>query len=240
MPVICLSFDSDYISQEDMQRFVQEFPFPGHATFFLHRKYSVDFQGHERAPHPILAEAGDWMATVNTLVHELGITPVGVRTHSCVSSQTFSAMLAKQRYLYSSIVTLFYETGLKPYKHPWGLWELPMYYMDNSDFCMPMNWPGSEHQPFHRDVIRKAVAEPGLYVFDFHPLHIILNTRTYNDYLEVREAVRSSKTSAFDLAFAGYGTRAFFLDLCKEMERYGLKSSSCVEALRTHIHLGSL
>ena len=73
----------------------------------------------------ILAEAGDWMATVNTLVHELGITPVGVRTHSCVSSQMFSAMLAKQRYLYSSIVTLFYETGLKPYKHPWGLWELP-------------------------------------------------------------------------------------------------------------------
>ena len=115
-----------------------------------------------------------------------------------------------------------------------------MYYMDNSDFCMPMNWPGSEHQPFHRDVIRKAVAEPGLYVFDFHPLHIILNTRTYNDYLEVREAVRSGKTSAFDLAFAGYGTRAFFLDLCKEMERCGLKSSSCVEALRTHIHLGSL
>ena len=97
-----------------------------------------------------------------------------------------------------------------------------------------------KHQPFHRDVIRKAVAEPGLYVFDFHPLHIILNTRTYNDYLEVREAIRSGKTSAFDLAVAGNGTRAFFLDLCKEMERCGLKSSNCVEALHTYMCSDSL
>jgi hypothetical protein len=146
-----------------------------------------------------------------------------------------SVELAKQGYLYSSMVTLLYETNLKPYKHPWGLWEMPIYYMDNCDFCTPLNWPGSGHHPFHQDVIRKAVAEPGLYVFDLHPLHIILNTRTYNDYLAVREAVRSGKTSVFDLAFAGYGTRAFFLDLCKEMEQCGLRSYGCAETLRTYI-----
>jgi hypothetical protein len=239
--VICLSFDSDYMLQEDMQRFIQEFPLPGQVSFFLHRKYAVDFQGYEVAPHPFLTETGDWLGTVQRLAHELGIpTPVGVRTHACVSSQMLWPELAKQGYKYSSMVMLLYETGIKPFKHPWGLWELPIYYMDNSDICMRLNWPGSDHRPFHSDVIRKAVAEPGLYVFDFHPIHVILNTQTYHDYLGVREAVRSGKTSAFELAFAGYGTRAFFLDLCKEMERCGLKSSSCIEALHTYMRSGSL
>jgi hypothetical protein len=104
--------------------------------------------------------------------------------------------------------------------------------MDNMDFWMTRNWPEIGHVPFSRDVIEKAMHdEDSLFVFDFHPLHIALNTTSVEDYVAKKHAVVSGGISPFDLRATGRGTATFFEDLVSEMFRRNVKSASCLEAL---------
>lgn len=229
--MISLTFDSDYVSENDMARFLEEFDFPGTATFFLHKPYSLSFGRHETQPHPFLKNTSEWEPQLEKLVSELGLKPTGIRTHSCAYTQPFGGYLAQRGYQYMSLATPLFQEGLAPYRHAWGIWELPIYYMDNLDFCMTKNWPTLKHLPFSPKLIEKAVHGNDLYLFDFHPLHIMLNTRRYEDYLAVRDKIISGENSAFNLACEGYGTRSFFLDLIRAMKSKGLASHSCAEVL---------
>jgi hypothetical protein len=80
-------------------------------------------------------------------------------------------------------------------------------------------------------VIRVALEEDGLFVFDFHPLHIALNTRNHSDYVTVKERIVNDRVSPFELAFRGRGVRSFFLELCSAMGDHGCYSNGCWDAL---------
>ena len=108
-----------------------------------------------------------------------------------------------------------YQAGLAPFRHPWGVWELPIYYMDNMDFWMRTNRPSLGHEPFSTEWIKRSLNEPGLYVFDFHPLHIALNTSSADDYQRVKARILDDHVSPFDLTFPGRGAREYFLELCE-------------------------
>ena len=144
----------------------------------------------------------------------------GART---LLQQSFPALRTRVEFRNASVTTLRYsddsfQGGLKPLRHPWGIWEMPIYYMDNMDFCLPMNWPDHAHVPFNPEVIRMALEEHGLYVFDFRALHIALNTRCHSDYLSVKERILSHGVSHFEAPFEGRGVRTFFLELCSAMQ----------------------
>jgi hypothetical protein len=124
-----------------------------------------------------------------------------------------------------------YQPGLYPFRHPWGVWELPLYYMDNMDFWAPVNWPGDGHQPFASRWIEHAVSGSALYVFDFHPVHVALNTRSPEDYQRVKHQIIERGVSPFDLAFEGRGAREYFMELCAAMRTAGQRSMTCSEAL---------
>jgi hypothetical protein len=134
-------------------------------------------------------------------------------------------------YQYVSQAHTLFQTGLRPFRHPWGVWEVPIYYMDNMDFWMPKNWPELGHEPFASEVIERALGEPGLYVFDFHPIHIALNTRNHDDYTRVKQRIVDEGTSPFDLRFPGRGVSVFFEELCEALDRAGVRSVSCSEAV---------
>jgi hypothetical protein len=233
--VICLTFDTDYMSAVDMQRFLKDYLFPGQGTFFLWKALDgVDWEGHEIEPHPYLSQTKAWSVELSDLVESLAIKPKGIRTHSCTYSQTFGVHLKNSGYEYMSIATPLLQQNLFPYRHPWGVWELPIYYMDNMDFCMSRNWTNLEYAPFDRNIIKKALSGEGLYVFDFHPLHIILNTRSFDDYESVKRGIISGEKSPFDYQdfFQGRGTRTFFQELCMEMHSLGVSSVTCLDAIK--------
>ena len=230
--MICLTFDTDWMTPDSLARFIAEFPIPGKATFFAHTHFpGLYATKHEICPHPFIDNLNTWQDGLAELVSRSPRKPTGVRPHSCVFSHMVGIGLHTLGYRYISQAQNIFQTNLAPFRHPWGVWELPIYYMDNMDFWMPKNWPEAGHVPFDPKVIRNALAGDALFVFDVHPLHIALNTRTHEDYVAVKDRIINDGVSPFDLKFPGRGVRTFFESLCEEMTKQGVVSASCSDAL---------
>ncbi len=230
--MICLTFDTDWLADADLARFLNEFPIPGKATFFMHDLLpSAHDSRHELCPHPFFDDLTCWQTVLAACRAKLPASPKGVRPHSCVFSHMIGVGLHNLGYRYVSQATNLFQCGLGPHRHPWGLWEMPIYYMDNMDFCFGRNWPAAAHRPFAEDVICNAISRHGLYVFAFHPIHIVLNTRSFEDYELVKPKIVQERVSPFELTFPGRGTRTFFSELCLAMQAAGQTSYSCWDAL---------
>lgn len=234
--MICLTFDTDWMTEDALGIFLERIRWPGRGTFFLHADLRVLHQTkHELCPHPFIEDLRSWSSGIERMSEYLPRKPRGTRPHSCVFSHLVATRLHELGYEYVSQAHNLFEPGLRPFRHPWGIWELPIYYMDNMDFWMPKNWPSLGHIPFRREVIERAINEPGLYVFDFHPIHLALNTRTFSDYSSVKERIIQDGISPFDLRFAGRGVGQFFEELCEAMRSRDISSVSCADALDQHI-----
>jgi hypothetical protein len=230
--VICLTFDTDWMTDETLASFLERVQWPGVGTFFLHADLPcLHGTPHELCPHPFIDDLRSWEAGMEALASSLPVRARGMRAHSCVFSHMVGIRLHELGYRYVSQAHNLFQAGLAPFRHPWGVWEMPIYYMDNMDFWMPKNWPGLAHQPFSTEIINRAMDEPGMYVFDFHPLHIALNTRSHDDYARVKHRIVDEGVSPFDLRFPGRGVGTFFEELCVALERNGQHSRSCSEAL---------
>lgn len=230
--MISITFDTDWMSEQALTAFLERLPVPGTATFFAHQRYECLLGSpHEVGPHPFITHLDGWRTELRALAGSLGRPVRGTRTHSCVFSHMVGVGLAEDGYEYVSQASTLYADGLRPHRHPWGLWELPIYYMDNMDFWMTRNWPDLGHRVFDPRWIERAVQGEDLYVFDFHPLHVALNTRSPEDYQQVKGRVIQDGVSPFDLAFPGRGAREYFEQLCDAMRGAGVRSQSCGGAL---------
>lgn len=233
--MICLTFDTDWMTDESIARFLREIPIPGKATFFAHDHFQLlHASDHEIGPHPFFDDLRIWQQDLQKLVGGFPSAPRGIRPHSCVFSHVVGVGLHALGYRYVSQAHGLFHTNLAPFRHPWGIWELPIYYMDSMDFWMPKNWPKMSHTPMNPEVIQNAIESDALFVFDFHPLHIALNTRSHEDYASVKNRVIDGGESPFELAFRGRGVRVFFEELCEAMRARRIDSVTCMDALRLH------
>lgn len=235
--MISITFDTDHMTRGNISRFLSEHlcDMPGRGTIFIHADLpELLTTKHEICPHPCISDLNKWDEDLVRLEGYLPHKPLGVRPHSCVFSHMVGIGLKEKGYTYVSQAQNLYSTHLTPFRHPWGIWELPIYYMDNMDFWMAKNWPFSQHLPFGQDIIEQAVRGDGLFVFDIHPLHVALNTRSHEDYAAVKEQVVMHGRSPFDYAFPGRGARDFFMRLCTRMHEEGIRSYSCSEVLETY------
>ena len=224
--MISLTFDTDYVGEADLRRFVEQFDLPGEGTFFLWRPFrDLRLGVHELAPHPFYSETRSWSETLDEFENVWGRRGDVIRTHSCVYSHYMGVDLARRGYRATSHTTPLGQMGLTPYRQPWGLWELPIYYMDSMAMTFGRNWPSYNDEPFDERIIEAAVEDQtGLYVFDFHPVHVILNTSSYDQYQTVRSQIVEGDASLFDLAFPGQGCRAFYERLLTRMRDSGVRS----------------
>lgn len=221
-----------------MDRFIAEYPIPGNSTFFVHEYFqALESTLNEICPHPFIDDLSKWKDNLIKFTKQFGRHPKGIRTHSCVYSHKIGIELNSLGYKYISQVSNLFQTGLKPYRHPWGIWEIPIYYMDNMDFWMSQNWTDISHTPFNRDVIKVAIDSDELFVFDFHPLHIALNTNNSKSYSDVREKIINNHVSPFDIRNKGRGVDDFFKELCSLIEQSGQRSFSCIEALEHFMNI---
>jgi hypothetical protein len=233
--MICLTFDTDYASSDDLRRLLAEHPIPGKATFFLHAPpLEVDWGNHEIEPHPFFKDGESWEETLAAWEARLSGPHLGLRPHSCATSHVLGTIMKRRGYLYSSVTAPLYQAGLRPYRQPWGVYELPIYFMDNMDYCMAQNWPHAHHQPRDRRLIRRALEENGLYVFDFHAIHILMNTRSQAFYEQARARVVQEGATWSQVRNPGEGVATFFTALCDAMRAAGVQSVTCLEALRAY------
>ena len=231
--MICFSFDTDHVDEARMEEFLEAVPVPGTATFFCTQEYRcLEDTEHELGPHAFLQPGADWAAELKSK-REAFPSAIGWRSHSCVFSHMLAEQLAELGYRY---VSTHDEPGRKsplPYRQAWGLWHVPIHYMDNLDFSAQRFWPDAQ-PPFSPEVIESALAGDGVYVFAFHPIHVMLNSPDAETYFVLRERWRRGEAVS-ELRFKGYGTHSFYLDLLEAMDTAGAASVSIAEALAPHL-----
>lgn len=235
--MICFSFDTDRMSQEGMAEFLESTPIPGGATFFCTERYeALEATRYELCPHVYLSAGVDWEQTLRQARADYP-DAIGWRSHSCVFSHILAEQLAALGYQYVSIHDELGRTDLEPHRHAWGLWHLPIYYMDNLDFSMSRFWGEEAPAPFSPALIDAAVAGDALFVFAFHPIHIVLNSPSAEIYFERRDLIARGASYA-DAVWEGSGTRDFYLALCSAIDQRGAGSLTLGSAL--DVYRGSM
>jgi hypothetical protein len=118
----------------------------------------------------------------------------------------------------SRIVEIAFELGLKfdcnyfiPYEaniklRPWSVW--------NGIIRVPHLWEDDVSLRYgledSRNDLESILKKPGLKVFDFHPIHISLNTEHLNRYEAFKAREKTEMDSYKNYTCTGYGTRNKF------------------------------
>jgi hypothetical protein len=231
--VISLSFDTDRMDEARMREFLEDSPIPGLGTFFCTQPYdSLSATDHELAPHAYLGAGGEWDVELNEKRRQFP-EATGWRSHSCVFSHILAERIARMGYRYVSVHDEPGVAAPQPVRHAWGLWHLPIYYMDNLDFSAQRFW-NDDPAPFDPNLVGRSLNDDGLYVWAFHPIHIMLNSPNAEEYFARREAFsRGEPISA--IRYDGYGTADFFRDLCEAMTDAGVASLPMRAALASYV-----
>jgi len=137
---------------------------------------------------------------------------VSVRSHSMTQSSKILDSFEKFGILYDCNTFIPFSSGieLKPYKY-WTkkLTKVPYFWEDDVHFLYEWEWN-----------VEKFIKYKGIKVFDFHPIHIFLNTEHLDRYVVsnrnsnegINEGILLSK-----FRYRGQGTYNFLLDLIRSV-----------------------
>lgn len=232
--MLCLTFDTDHMDEQRMAEFLATVDIPGTGTFFCTQKYDcLDATPHELAPHPTLPSGTDWRVELLRM-REMFPAARGWRAHSCVFSNLLAEWLGSNGYRYVSANAEFGCKGIKPLREPWGVWHFPIFYMDTMDFSSACFWGDQADPPFSDSLIETALGDDGVYVLDFHPIHLLLNTPNRDHYFSMRDLFRKDE-NLNRIVHSGIGTKSFYDALGRRMRERNIVSVSLAEALEVHL-----
>ncbi|MCA9535282.1 MAG: hypothetical protein KC593_16430 [Myxococcales bacterium] len=212
----CITFDVDWAHPEVLADTVRLVESRGLACTFFCTHAGIELPGHERALHPNYRLGGDTMRAYDgppdderifrhVVARTKSFCPeaVGARSHCLFYDSSLMAVYAEQGVEYDSTYALPLSAGLAPVWKERGVLEMPIYYMDHIDLMGAQT--GFELAGLQLD-------RPGLKVFDFHPIHVFLNTHTEAHYAESR-AVQRDPDALLKKRHPGPGVRTLFEQL---------------------------
>ena len=178
------------------------------ATFFCtHQSPGVErltsLPGCETALHPNLLREGQDESTILADLHQLFPHAVGIRNHRLSYHSGLLETFHQRKLCYFSNDLLFLQPDLRPFYDWSGIVRLPIYWEDDVH-CLFFE------QQF--DLTLLALDRPGMKVFNFHPVHLWLNTARLDDYQRAKPAIQcEDRATAF--RNGGKGIRSLFLSL---------------------------
>lgn len=192
------------------------------ATFFATHKTSLlnDIQGIEVGIHPNFLPSKDYKCELDRLMN-LYPQAKGVRCHSYYQNTQILALFVEYGLQYDSNLVMFGCPNIQPFKHWNGLIRMPVFWEDDINCLIGNTWEPE----------LLSLSDPNsLYVFNFHPIHVYLNTDKlsryeaakpyYHDPIKLREFVNHEST--------GIGTRVFLKRLLTSAKEHH-SSSTLIE-----------
>jgi hypothetical protein len=155
------------------------------------------------------------------LEHCLSLVPdaITMRSHSLLCSTPLLALVLETTPIrVDSSLLLMHATGLSPFTFTWNrqtLVRVPLVWED--DLVM-------EEEPSSWSLDTAWLDEPGLKVFDFHPIHVYLNSSEMGPYRSLRTAtpIREADEAALRRHVSPRpGTGTLFVELLDELARGG-------------------
>ena len=214
---IFLTLDIDWAHDEviaDALRLIEERNVPAtwfatHQTDLLERIRGNDAMELGIHPNfnPLLSgdnRNGDAEEIVDGL---LSIVPEAksVRTHSLVQSTRLTNMYAGKGLTHESNIRIVSGSGIKvrPFIHPSGLVMCPYQWGDYNDLG---------------DKISECLTNDQLFIVDFHPIHVFLNTEDLSRYERTRH-IHHEPDKLIKHRFEGEGVRTRLLEVLELAEQ---------------------
>lgn len=215
---IFLTFDIDWAHDqiiEDVLQMLEQYAVP--ATLFATHKTNVlsakssQRDKHEIGLHPnfnqlLRAESNgkDYLELCSEL-KEIYPDATSVRSHSLCFGSLIQTAYEALGITHDSSIIVPYQSNRFPLS-PWKMWDdltrVPYFFCDYVT-AMTTGMPTNE-----------LAERAGLKVFDFHPIHIFLNTESLDRYERTRPLHQNPK-ELIKHRFDGYGTRNRLIDLLK-------------------------
>ena len=156
----------------------------------------------------------------------------GLRSHDLYSRSGLLKLLHEKKIAYVSNEVRFLTEGLQPFYDWTGMVQLPIFWEDDihclymdEDFSLSFD---QEHS--------------GIRIFNFHPIHIYLNTPHFNHYKQAKDKMKDEK-ELIKLRYKGKGVRSIFKQYLEDgtfLQSKGLlelKEEFCLEhKYRGHYH----
>jgi len=174
------------------------------ATFFVTHQTSVfdglsqDFEG---GIHPNFDKSNDFDLTIQNLL-EIVPEAIGVRSHRLCQSSPILQAFMDNGLEYDCNLLMCKQSDLRPFINWNGLVRIP-YFWEDDVHCI-------FGDPWTLDVL--PMNSPGLKIFDFHPIHIFLNTETLDRYEVAKKYYHQPKVLE-EYRNSGRGTRDFLINL---------------------------
>jgi hypothetical protein len=128
---------------------------------------------------------------------------VSVRSHSLAQSSKMLDIFEEFGLIYDCNTFIPFSSGI----------EVRPYNITNKLIKVPHFWEDDVHCLYRWDWnVKKFLEYKGIKVFDFHPMHIFLNTEDFDRYKQIK-ANFNSKYELSKYRYSGYGTHTFLLDL---------------------------
>lgn len=197
------------------------------ATFFCTNATDCDFGDHEQAIHPNFTS----MDLDGHIARMMEIFPdaKGLRSHSLFFSERMRPVLAKKGIQYCSNVMLFKHPHLEPCMMAPSILEFPIYFMDTFNLIMK----GSS-STFAHDLHKHSI--DGMKVYDFHPIHIFMNTCSIEHYDSFKQFYQKPEILKQYVNTEKYGIRDYFTDLIKYISVNKLSTTTLNElCIKTRI-----
>jgi peptidoglycan/xylan/chitin deacetylase (PgdA/CDA1 family) len=168
-----------------------------------------------------LLEAGrhehDAAAVLATL-HDAYPSAVSVRSHSLFQSSGLYNLFTQRGLTFevNQFIPAWSGIVCRPYREVTGALRVPYFWEDDVHVValaqgLAVGWDV--------DALLNAA---GLKVFDFHPIHVFLNTEHMDRYEHGREHLRDA-ARLVEHRYPGYGTRSFLIDLIDRGLERGLR-----------------
>lgn len=139
---------------------------------------------------------------------ELYPEATGVRSHSMTQNSTLLQLFADRGLRYDANHFLPYHTHVRPYKLWTGMIRLPYI------------WEDDIHWAYGRDFEDLGINldQKGLKIFDFHPIHIFLNTENQARYLGAKPYYQEPEDLK-NFINPGSGARTALIKLCEQLAK---------------------
>lgn len=141
-------------------------------------------------------------AEILTSVNSIAPKAISLRSHSLMQSERLIDQFYEAGYSHISNLFIPYSSGL--IMTPFNLWNgitvVPHQFQDNVEIKMNLN------------SLNSADFKLGFHVFNFHPIHIFLNTESLDRYERTRHLHQNPK-ELIKHRYQGYGTRSRLIEL---------------------------
>jgi hypothetical protein len=222
---VCLTIDVEWAHRDVLAEMIEALDERGlRATFFCTHA-GIDVGEHERAIHPNFRWSGDSVRktggrsliadldedelNADVVRETLSFCPdaVGARAHYLRSDTSVFRAYVSAGLAYDSSYLALFEADLAPRELPFGLIEMPIYYMDHFDIINGLT--GFQSSDLRLD-------GGGMKVLDFHPNMVFSNAPSEAFYQGLRAQYHDPPALAAN-RFEGRGIRDFFYDVLDEL-----------------------